>query len=172
MSAVQTSPQVNGRTHAELVGKEVAESERPQQQYWWIAGFVLLVGVMLAVLVDGSAPFTPGSDFMLLAGFYIAAQAIERMFELLALSPIPPNPGTTARADKTVFFAALSFLAGVGLSLGFGLYFLHAVGVGSTSRFADVIVTALLISGGTKTLHELIGRITAAKEAAQAQLLR
>jgi hypothetical protein len=42
-----------------------------------------------------------------------------------------------------------------------GLRFLSAVQVGSSPRWLDVFVTGLVISGGTKPLHDLIGMIQA-----------
>jgi hypothetical protein len=139
-----------------------------------IAGLFLLgVALLIAVLVDVRAPFDPGSDFQLLAGFYIAAQAIERFIELVSRSPFPPDADakdTRSVAQKKWIYAALAVLLGVGASLTFGLYFLEAVGANSAPAWADVFVTGLFISGGTKAVHELIGKIEASKEATRESL--
>lgn len=144
---------------------------------------VCLAGTLLiALIVHKHAPFTPGSGFLVFGGFYVVAQAIERLIELLSLSPLPPNSTaakaaseeekkaaekkTTAR--KTLVFAAFSVLVGAAASVGFGLYFLRAVGVTSPAYWLDVLVTALLLSGGTKALHDLIENVTAAKDQAKA----
>lgn len=147
-----------------------------------VAAVFLLAAAGIAVLVPKHAPFQPGTGFLVFAGFYVVAQAIERLIELLALSPLPPNLDPDAEteaekkaaekrvtAQKTLVFAALSVLIAAGASVGFGLYFLNAVGV-SAMTWLDVLVTALLISGGTKTLHDLIGRITATKEVEKARV--
>ena len=149
---------------------------KARARYSVIAGVAIAAAMLLALFVDGRPAFQPAGDFTLFAGFYVAAQAIERVLEVLSLSPLPPNHGEDpdqARADKTALFAALSLLAGVGVSLAFGLYFMNAIGVVATgTRSLDVLVTGLLLSGGTKTLHDLIARITASKETAEERLLR
>ncbi|HST40735.1 MAG TPA: hypothetical protein VLK58_14565 [Conexibacter sp.] len=143
----------------------------------------LAAAFLIALFVHGTGAVELGSGFDTFAAFYIVAQAIERLLELLALSPIPPNPDPDAvteeekksaeqrvTAQKTLVAAALSVLLAAGASLAFGLYFLEAVGITEPERWIDVLVTALLLSGGTKALHELIGRVTAAKEVAKASV--
>lgn len=145
--------------------------------------------------------------------FYVAAQAIERLLEGLALpfdsirlwassKRVPalgtgtPKPAavanlTTARVDlaaaattadkqeaaanvseaktavdkatkdRTAVFWGLAFLLGVAFALMFELRFLRAVGVadGSGAERWDVLITGLVVGGGTQFLHGLIGKV-------------
>lgn len=125
-------------------------------------GLVLLViGVLIAWVMDeDQGAFTPKDGFVLLTGFYVAAQAIERLLELL-----PGGKGTKqAKANRAVIFGALGFVLAVLVAEYLGLYFVEAVGVGDVNSSLDVIITALAIGGGTKPLHDGIKRIEKAKE--------
>lgn len=134
---------------------------------------MLGLAVVLAVLLNAfgwtSGAFTPAqkgvANFALFAGFYVAAQVIERLLEVVSpLLPFwPPkaddDPAVQAahtKADRAALTMGLATLAGVAASCGFGLYFLAAVGMGSVSHSIDAIVTGLTIGAGTKPLHDLI----------------
>jgi len=122
---------------------------------------LLAVGVLLAVgLKEPAAAFKPAEGFALFTGFYIAAQAIERLLEL-----VPAGTGSKqAKADRAVIFPAFGFILAVLLAEMLGLFYLQAVGVSAVSKDLDIIITALAIGGGTKPLHDAIKRIEKAKE--------
>jgi hypothetical protein len=127
-----------------------------------VAAAMLVIGVLLVVIVfdEKSPAFTPKEGFALFTGFYIAAQAIERLLEL-----VPAGLGSKqAKANRAVIFPAFGFLLAVLLAEKLGLYFVHAVGVSNLSNEWDVIITALAIGGGTKPLHDAIKNIEKAKE--------
>ena len=74
----------------------------------------------------------------------------------------------TQKSDRAIEMLGIGTVAGVGASMVFGLYFLRAVGVnyGHSNNWetaADVIVTGLIISGGTKPLHDLIKLVEKAR---------
>jgi hypothetical protein len=114
-------------------------------------------------------PFVPSTDpgglnFVLFAGFYIGAQVIERLMELL--SPFLPFWGFDGvtdstvkaahiKADRAVMSLGLATLLGVGASCGFGLYFLKATGISSPATL-DLFLTGVVIAAGTKPLHDFI----------------
>jgi hypothetical protein len=126
-----------------------------------VALALLLIGGFIAwVMNEDQGAFTPKDGFVLLTGFYVAAQAIERLLELL-----PGGTGTKqAKANRAVIFGAVGFVLAVLLAEWLGLYFVEAVGVGDVNSSLDVIITALAIGGGTKPLHDGIKRIEKAKE--------
>ncbi len=126
-----------------------------------IAYTLLGGGLLAAILIHGKhAAFKPAQGFVLFTGFYVAAQAVERLLEFV----LPPGGGTAeAKADRALIVAGLALLLGVALSLALGLRFLSAVQVGTSPRWLDVFITGLVIAGGTKPLHDLIGTIEKAK---------
>lgn len=151
---------------------------------WTLIG-LLLAGLVLSILLNAvgwtTRAFQPAQDatanFALFAGFYVAAQVIERLLEVV--SPLLPPwklPGEDeaakvahAKADRAAVVLGLATLCGVAASCGFGLYFLTAVGIGvettdagtvsNVSHTIDAMVTGLTIGAGTKPLHDLIGNI-------------
>lgn len=122
---------------------------------------LLIIGALMAWVMDeDQGAFTPKDGFVLLTGFYVAAQAIERLLELL-----PSGKGTKqAKANRAVIFGAGGFVLAVLAAEFLGLYFVEAVGAGDVNSSLDVIITALAIGGGTKPLHDGIKRIEKAKE--------
>lgn len=126
-----------------------------------VATGLLVAGIVLAlILKEKDVSFDPDEGFGLLAGFYVVAQAIERLLELL-----PGGLGSKqSKANRAVVFPALGFIIAVIAAEVLGLYFLDAIGRNDVSKNLDVIVTALAIGGGTKPLHDLIKRIEKAKE--------
>ncbi len=126
-----------------------------------VAYILLLVGLALAILVKGeAAAFVPKQGFVLFTGFYVAAQAVERLIEFV----LPPGgESAQAKADRAIVVGGIALLLGIALSLILGLRFLSAVEVQSPPRWLDVFVTGLVIAGGTKPLHDLIGTIEKSK---------
>jgi hypothetical protein len=127
-------------------------------------GLVVLAALLAWLMKEDAKPFSPASGFVLFTGFYVAAQAIERLLELLP----PGDGGAQAKANRAVLFPAVGVVLGVLAAEKLGLYYLKAVGVTGTDLGLDVFITALAISGGTKPLHDAIGRIEAAKDTAKA----
>ncbi|GEM_PF-1254819 len=140
----------------------------------WLIGLLLLsviLSVVLNVLGLTSRAFVPSSDktadFALFAGFYVAAQIIERLLEVIApLLPFWTPPGEDeavkaahTKADRATLVMGFATLAGVAVSCGCGLYFLAAVGMTAASHTVDAIATGLTIGAGTKPLHDLITNI-------------
>jgi len=116
--------------------------------------------ILALVLKEPNSAFKPGEGFALFTGFYIAAQAIERLLELL-----PAGLGSKqAKANRAVVFPGLGFILAVLLAEKMGLFYVHAVGVSNLSKNWDVIITALAIGGGTKPLHDAIKNIEKGKE--------
>lgn len=139
-------------------------SDKVKPPAFWtkVVTWVLLgIGVVLAVLIHGKhSTFQPKQGFVLLAGFYVAAQSVERLLEIV----LPAGAGTAqAKAERVLVIGGLAFVLGIAASLALGLRFLSAVQVTSPPRWLDVVVTGLVISGGTKPLHDLIGVIEKAK---------
>ncbi len=155
---------------------------------------LLLLAFGLAILANAShwtaRPFTPSKDqtanFALFAGFYVAAQVIERLMELVApLLPWfwwtlpatlklndPNDPGSGSlppeavksvtaaqlKADRGAVALGVTTLLGVAASFLFGLFFLQAVGMPGSNTI-DTFVTGVTIAAGTKPLHDLISSI-------------
>ena len=131
------------------------------------AGLLLVAAAILVVTGVTTGPeFAPDKDFQLFAGFYVVAQAVERLVELLRA--LLPGRSVIGKANVALITGALSVLLGVAASAGLGLYFLNAVAVDAVPERVDVLVSGLLIAGGTAGLHELISRIEKSKRAAAA----
>jgi hypothetical protein len=126
-----------------------------------LAAALLGVGILLAVVLDEKeVPFKAREGFAIFAGFYIAAQAIERLLEL-----VPAGLGSKqAKANRAVIFPAFGFILAVLLAEKLGLFYVQAVGVTDLSKDWDIVITALAIGGGTKPLHDAIKRLEKAKE--------
>jgi hypothetical protein len=124
----------------------------------WLFGFA---GLIIAI-TSGTVPatFSTSSDFNRFAAFYVVAQAIERLVEVF--SPlVPPWGDDPARKNsRALVFGAVTFVIGVAIARWTGLLFLQAIGWTSPSSWLDVIVTGLVLSGGTKALHDLISNIS------------
>jgi hypothetical protein len=134
----------------------------------------ILVALVVAVVADragwATKAFEPAqvaeANFALFAGFYIAAQLIERLMELVSpmfpLWSLPPGFSTDkqvrvaqVKADRGKAVLGLAALAGAIASAAFGLYFLEAVGM-NVPRMPDIFFTGLVIGAGTKPLHDFI----------------
>jgi hypothetical protein len=133
-------------------------SATPRARYLALA--LVGLGVVLALVVDGDKEsFEPRDGFVLLTGFYVAAQAIERLLELL-----PAGVGSKqAKANRAVIFPGIGFVLAVLAAEYIGLFYMQALGR-DVEENLDVILTALAIGGGTKPLHDAIKRIEKAKE--------
>jgi hypothetical protein len=139
-----------------------------------------LVGLIWNAIGAGAA-FKPSTtetaNFALFTAFYVAAQIIERLMELVSPElpfwkvPEPPNPDNKAtkeelatakaaqvKADRGLAAQGLATVLGVIASCAFGLFFLTAIGI-DTSHTVDSVATGLLIGAGTKPLHDLITSI-------------
>jgi hypothetical protein len=146
----------------------------------------LVAGFLYCVLLAGLAGWSHGTSFQaaanfaLFAGFVVIAGAIERMLEPLLIflppfekKPDPKNPSIKeenekAKADRALLAYSIALIAGIAFSSVFGLYFLEAVGAQISGdkalRGLDIFVTALIITGGTKPLHDMITSIEKKKE--------
>lgn len=143
-----------------------------------IVGILLLAALAAAIGADvfdwTTNEFKPAenkeANFALFAGFFVAAQVLERLIE--AISPlVPPWKRTTAtnaaeaaerQADRALVMLGLAVMLGVLVSAILGLYFLEAIGI-DAPIWVDLLATGLTISGGTKSLHDLIKAIERAK---------
>jgi hypothetical protein len=114
-------------------------------------------------------PKLTGTSFGLFAGFYAAAQVIERALELI--SPLLPptwleltTSGNAAvkaaqiKADRGLLTLGVAAVLGVGMSCGLGLYFLGTIGM-HASHTVDSLLTGITIAAGTKPLHDFISLI-------------
>jgi hypothetical protein len=142
---------------AKGTGDEVSSTSRARG----LALLLLAVGVVVAWLMkEKDVGFKPGEGFVLFAGFYVAAQSIERLLELL-----PVGVGSKqSKANRAVVFPALGFILAVVMAEWIGLFYLQAVGITGISKNWDIIITALAIGGGTKPLHDGIKLIEKSKE--------
>lgn len=126
-----------------------------------VALLIFLAGVSIALyLPETKPPFKAVDGFILLTGFFIAAQAIERFLEL---APVVGSGTEQSKANRSIVISAIAFVLAVLLSENLGLFLLQAVGVTAVSGDLDVMITALAISGGTKSLHDFIKTIEKVK---------
>lgn len=143
---------------------------------------LLAAAVGLAIIANTAkwtgTPFRPAkegsAEFALFASFYVVAQVIERLMELVtSFLPWPRWKPPTAlladlsseatktvtasylKADRATVALGVATILGVTASFLFGLYFLQSVGI-SASHTVDVAVTGMTIGAGTKPLHDLI----------------
>jgi hypothetical protein len=136
-------------------------------------GFLTLLAILLAILLNvlgwTGDEFDPAAktsaNFALFAGFYVAAQVIERLLQLV--SPLLPgwpapaeitDPAARAaqtKADRANVALGVAAVLGVIASATLGLFFLKAIGM-HVSHSIDTILTGLTIAAGTKPLHDFI----------------
>lgn len=134
----------------------------PTRRARGLAIAIFVAGVAMALLLpETKPPFEVVDGFVLLTGFYIAAQAIERFLEII----VPSNGIKQEKANKAIVMSAIAFVIAVVLCEVLGLYLLQAVGVEKIPGNLDVIITALAIGGGTKPLHDFIKNIEKTKNA-------
>jgi hypothetical protein len=153
---------------------------QPSKTAAWL-GILILVAAAgaaagLTFWLDREPLAIETETFVLFAGFYAAAQGVERLMETAAAPWFPTTD--QGRANKGVVVGAFATLAAVVFSAWIGLYFLHTISGGSFgsgdedkwARSFDVLLTGLAIGGGTKPLHDLIKRIEKSKENAEEQV--
>jgi hypothetical protein len=118
------------------------------------------------------SPFAPAqhgtANFALFAGFYVAAQIIERLMVLVSPllpfwkpyddSDAPAVKAAHVRADRAPIELGIAAVLGVAASCGFGLFFLRAVGM-DVAPTIDTFCTGVTIAAGTKPLHDFIGTL-------------
>jgi len=154
----------------------------PTKYAKWALRGLLLTALGVALIWNGlghaGAPFLPAEDeaanFALFAGFYAAAQVIERLLELVSpLLPwwkVPDPPvlmgeasevqkktakAAQIKADRAVAAHGIAAVLGVAASCAFGLFFLQTVGF-HVSNTIDTFATGIIIAAGTKPLHDFI----------------
>jgi len=134
-------------------------------------GFLYCLLIAGLAEVSRNAPFQTKADFALFAAFIVVAGAIERIIQPLTavLSPFSEADSPRSKADRTLYGYGISLIIGIAVSSIFGLYFMEAIGLPSEGekvlRGLDIFLTALIITGGTKSLHETITSIEKKKEA-------
>ena len=130
--------------------------------------------VVIAVVFAGFAGYfhrafeIDKANFALFAAFYGVTQGVERLLEIVSQFVPPWGDTDQDKSDRAIEMLGIATVAGVAASMVFGLYFLRAIGVnyGHSNNWetaADVIVTGLIISGGTKPLHDLIKLVEKAR---------
>jgi hypothetical protein len=133
-------------------------------QFRWCAG-VAVAGLIIALTISFAGHTTPGfmpsADFSRFAAFYIVAQAIERFVEIFAHLVPPYGDDAATKADRALVLGAVTLLAGAIVARVSGLLFLQTIGWTSPASGVDVFVTALVITAGSKALHDLISNIQA-----------
>lgn len=151
---------------------------------------VLVISLAYCVLGAGLAgwshgqPFQADVNFALFAAFIVVAGAIERFLEpvLVVLPPYEKKADAkasdsekdkakganeSAKADRALLAYCIALVVGIVVSSLFGLYFLETMGVATGNkavRGLDIFITALIITGGTKPLHDMITSIEKKKE--------
>ncbi|MDR7085438.1 hypothetical protein J2X11_000277 [Aeromicrobium panaciterrae] len=171
---------------------------------------LLVVGSVVATLLLGTKwgpTYIPAAGIGAFALFYVAAQAIERLVEVLvgliparwtfdkpaALKSLDsaivaaenaPGGGTSKDAanakanleqvvaNRTMVTFGLAAALGTVLCSYFEANFLAALGVKMGTGFGNelltVLVTALVIGGGSKQLHDLITKVSKSNASASA----
>jgi hypothetical protein len=137
------------------------------------AGAFLAAALALALIADATnldkdPPFdpkgVPGGGIAIFAGFAAASVVIERMLELAA--PFIPWWGYLSieqkKVDRGYTLITLAEFLGVLASAATGLYFADAIGL-SLERWADILVSGLVIGAGATGLHEVLKSISKAK---------
>jgi hypothetical protein len=133
---------------------------------------LLLAAIALAAILDATGATTKAflpnvktsANFGIFAAFYVVAQGIERLLELVSPAvplgwEVPDLTGTAKaaqiKADRAAIMLGIAAVLGVGASCGFGLYLLQAIGM-DTPLWIDAFFTGITIAAGTKPLHDFI----------------
>jgi len=95
---------------------------------------------------------------------FIASFALQQLIELL-----DPILDAALGERKKWILSVVSLVAGLALTFGLGLRVLGPLG-SKVPDWADAIVTALFLTGGTKGINDLLKLIGYRKEAAKASL--
>lgn len=67
------------------------------------------------------------------------------------------------RSNRAVLYWALTICIGFLVSSWLRIYLLSTIGVAGQTRFTEILVTGLILGGGTKPLHDLISKIEKSK---------
>jgi zinc transporter ZupT len=140
----------------------------------WLAPAFLVTALTLAgalsfmfgYLVEQPSVRIDTSGFIITAGLFVGALAIERMTELL----IAPWVGDIhGKAGRTVVIGSVTAVLGVITAGSLGLYLLEILTSGTIHtgpntdndliRSIDILVTGMAIAGGTKPLHDLLSSL-------------
>ena len=151
-------------------------------RYRWIGLALVILALAVAVAaglwaepVDLLGLTVTGG--VLIAAFYVAAQAIERSVEFtFGRVVFKDNPDRTT--ERALILLGISIVLGCIVSALTGLRLLEAlagedargIADGTLVRATGVLVTGLAIGGGTKPLHDLLTRIRTTTDAAKAPL--
>lgn len=136
---------------------------------------ILVVAFIVAFLLrdkDAVVPISVPANqgFGLFAVFYVAAQVVERLTEPLtwALDRLKLTENANKPNRIAVIHSIVALIAVI-ISSFAGLHFLQAVGIGNEKNHLpwgfDSFATGLLISGGTKPLHDFISYLQQNKPA-------
>lgn len=93
-----------------------------------------------------------------LAPVLVASLALQQLLELL-----DPVLDAVIKKHKKWILSAVAFAIALGMTIGLNLYILMALNI-SVPRWADALITALFINGGTTGINALI-KILAYKKA-------
>jgi hypothetical protein len=95
---------------------------------------------------------------------FIASFALQQLIELL-----DPILDAALGERKKWILSVVSLVAALGLTFGVGLRSLGPLGA-EVPDWADALLTALMLTGGTKGINDLLKLIGYRKEAAKARL--
>jgi dolichol kinase len=95
---------------------------------------------------------------------FVASFALQQLLELL-----DPILEAIIRNHKKWILSVVSFAGGLLLSIGLGLRILVPLGV-SVADWADALITALFLTGGTKGINDLLKLIGYKKQEIRARL--
>jgi hypothetical protein len=145
-----------------------SQSSDLKDQYYIALGIgivLMAIGLLLAGPLIEFGPkdgtFKPGAGFDLFAAFYLATQAIERFTEVVAGVMWPRGDDAATKADRAWVFFGFTLIIGVVASKWMGLFLAEAIGWTTPSRTLDILISGLVIAGGSKGLHDLITRVKA-----------
>ena len=99
-----------------------------------------------------------------IAPVLVASLALQQLLELL-----DPVLDVVIKKHKKWILSAVAFAIALAMTVGLRLYILMALGV-SVPRWADALITALSINGGTKGINELIKILAYKKTEVKARL--
>jgi hypothetical protein len=134
-----------------------------------LVGSVALGAIVVNPVVPISIPANQG--FGLFAAFYVAAQIVERITEPFTwvLDQFQMTDDAN-KSNRTALIHSVAVLIAVIITGALGLHFLQAVGIGDSNHhlpgWIDIYATALVISGGTKPLHDFISLLQQKKDQA------
>ena len=92
-----------------------------------------------------------------LLGFYISAQMIERITEVLSWLPVWGDPEDKNTRTKRILF--LSTALGVAFCLWVRLGFFSAAGLEGINPLLDRILSGIVVGAGSKPVHDIISSI-------------